>query len=187
MVVRFGRDWWGTGPAAILLFLAYASATNAQQGKVPDKAPPAAPAEPAAPAQAPPKAPAWSVNCTNAGEGLACKAVQTIVLAQTRQLLLSISVSKSAADKSAALLLHLPHGLYIPARVTMSVDGGSLETLEIQTCDAKGCYAGAQVTAEKLGAMSKGEKLNIVFQDLKKQRITVPVPLKGFEDAYKKL
>ena len=71
--------------------------------------------------------------------------------------------------------------------MTVAIDDGKPETLQIQTCDAKGCYAGAPLTQEKLGAMSKGQKLNVVFQDLKKQKITVPVPLKGFEDAYKKL
>jgi invasion protein IalB len=35
--------------------------------------------------------------------------------------------------------------------------------------------------------MSKGTKLSVVFQDLKKQQIVVPVPLKGFEAALKKL
>ena len=127
------------------------------------------------------------MRCDNGGQGLVCKAIQTIVLAKTRQLLLSAAVSKAAGSDTAALLLQLPHGLYNPAGVTMAIDAAKPATLEIQTCDAKGCYAGTQITAEQLGAMKTGSKLNIVFEDLKKQKITVPVPLKGFDEAFKKL
>ncbi len=115
------------------------------------------------------------------------KATQTMVLGKTRQLLLSISVSKPTEGKNAAMLLQLPHGLFNPAGVTLGIDGAKPETLVIQTCDARGCYAGAPITPEKLSAMRAGAKLNVTFQILKKQKIVVPVPLKGFAEAYKKL
>ena len=85
------------------------------------------------------------------------------------------------------MLLHLPLGLFNPAGATMGIDETAPETLQIQTCDNQGCYAGAALTPEKLAAMSKGTKLNVTVQDLKKQKIVVPVPLKGFEAAFKKL
>ncbi len=131
--------------------------------------------------------PGWTVLCDNAGQRLSCKAIQTIVLAKTRQLLLSLAVSKPAAGADMTMLLQLPHGLYNPAGVTVAVDAAKAEKLEIQTCDAKGCYAGTPIKAAELAAMKAGEKLNVVFQDLKKQNITVPVPLKGFDEALKKL
>jgi len=144
-------------------------------------------APPATRQQAPQKAPGWSVRCTNPGKGLICKATQTIVLGKKRKLLLSISVSKPTEGKNAAMLLRLPLRLFNPAGVVMGVDGAKAETLAIQTCDAKGCYVGAQVTPDRLAAMNKGAKLNVTFQNLKRQKIVVPVPMKGFAEAYKKL
>ena len=149
------------------------------------KAPPATRQQ--APQKVPQKAPGWSVRCTNPGKGLTCKATQTIVLGKKRKLLLSISLSKPTEGKNAVMLLRLPHGLFNPAGVLMGVDGAKAETLAIQTCDAKGCYAGAPVTPKKLAAMNTGTKLNVTFQNLKKQKIVVPVPLTGFAEAYKKL
>jgi invasion protein IalB len=166
-------------------FVAFLAVTSAQEKK--DKAAPAAPQQRAPAQQAPQKAPGWSVRCTNPGQGLTCKATQTIVLGKRRKRLLSISVSKPTEGKNAAMLLKLPHGLFNPAGVAMGIDGAKPETLVIQTCDAKGCYAGAPITPDKLTAMSKGSKLNVTFQNLKKQKIVVPVPLKGFAEAYKKL
>lgn len=153
----------------------------------PAPAAPAAPAAQPAPRQAEQKAPGWTVQCSNPGKGLACKASQTVIMAKTRQLLVAVSVSKPEAGKDAAMLLHLPLGLFNPAGVTLGVDDQKAEALQIQTCDAKGCYAGASVTAERLAAMSKGTKLQVVFQDLQKKPISIPVPLQGFEDAFKKL
>jgi invasion protein IalB len=127
------------------------------------------------------------VDCADAGRGLACKAVQNIVMAKTRQLLLSVSISKKATEATAAMLLHLPHGLFNPAGVTVAVDAATPEKLEIQTCDARGCYAGLAMAPDKIAAMSVGTKLSVVFQDLKRQNITVPVPLNGFAEAFKKV
>jgi invasion protein IalB len=175
----------------VVACLASHGSTHAQdRTKMVPAPPPAAPAQPA-PAQpgtqTGQQGPAWTVQCANPGAGLQCKALQTILMAETRQLLLAVSVNKSAEGKNGAMLLHLPHGLFNPAGVTMAVDDAPAETLQIQTCDANGCYAGTPITPDKLAAMTKGTKLNVTFEDLKRQKITVPLPLKGFEDAYKKL
>jgi len=175
----------GLRVAVVLAILTCAAAVRAQEPK--QKAPAAAPDQQAAPQDAPQAAPGWAVRCTNAGQGLVCKAVQAIVLAKTRQLLLSVAVNKPAGSQNAALLVQLPHGIFNPAGVTVRIDEEKPEQLQIQTCDAKGCYAGMAVTPEKQAAMFKGAKLNVAFQNLKKQSITVPVPLKGFEAAFKKL
>jgi len=176
------RGWLTPIAVAGLVLLSSSGPALAQQAK--EKAAPAAPQAQGAPKGA---VPGWTVRCNNPGQGLVCKAVQTVVLAKTRQLLISITVGKPADDGNAAMLLQLPLGLYNPAGVKVGIDDGAAETLAIQTCDAKGCYAGMAVTPEKQAAMIKGAKLNVVFQDLKKQSITVPVPLTGFDVAFKKL
>ncbi len=168
--------------AAALLVLVPVGGLQAQEKKAPAPAAKEAPKTNAAK-----QPPGWTVRCDNAGQGLVCKALQTIVLAKTRQLLLSAAISKPSGSPDGALLLQLPHGLFIPAGVTVAVDAAKPEALQIQTCDTKGCYAGMSVKPEQLAAMKTGQKLNVVFEDLKKQKITVPVPLKGFDEAFKKL
>lgn len=179
--------------AALAGSLALATAVAAQDKEAkPAAAPAAAPSATASPQEtgalpSQQQAPGWAVQCANPGKGLSCRASQTIIVAKTRKLLAQISVSKPEAGKDAAMMLQLPLGLYNPAGVTLSVDDQKPEVLPIQTCDAKGCYAGAPVTAERLSALSKGTKLSIAIQDLNKKQIAIPVPLKGFEDAFKKL
>lgn len=182
---RSGHSWVIAMTFALLLAPGAAKAQSG--GKPPPDAAPVAPAADQPPNLPEQPSPSWSVTCENTGKGLECRASLTIVMTKTRQLLLAVSVNKSAGGKDGTMLIQLPLGLFNPAGVTLSVDDQKGEALQIQTCDAKGCYAGTPITPDLLAALSKGTKLNVVFQDLKKQNITVPVPLKGFEDAYKKL
>jgi invasion protein IalB len=174
------------GSAAGIFALAFAASAFAQdKGKTPPAAAPAATTAP--PAQPEPPVANWTVNCENTGNGLECKASHLMVTAQTRQLLLAVTVSKPTGGKDGAMLFRLPQGLFNPAGVTFAIDDQKAEKIDIQTCDASGCYAGAPLPPKRLSAMTSGTSLKIVFQDLKKQNITVAVPLKGFDDAFKKL
>ena len=94
---------------------------------------------------------------------------------------------KTIKDNGLSILITLPHGLYLPAGVTTQVDKNKAEALAVQTCDDKGCYAGAALQQALLENMKKGEALVVGFQDLKKQSITLSLPLRGFADAYQKM
>ena len=172
------------GLSAVLTVQLLTAVAWAQDGK--DKGKADAPRPGDAKGQAAPK-PGWAVSCNNPGTGLTCAAGQTIVAAGTNKMLLRVTVSKAASDPNAGMMIHLPHGLFNPAGVSVRVDEQKPETIQIQTCDGAGCYAGLPVTAERLKALRNGTVLNIQFQDLRKNNITVPVPLLGFADAYAKL
>ena len=69
---------------------------------------------------------------------------------------------------------------------TLSDDGKSID-LPIQTCENRGCYASFPVGAETLNALRSGKQLKIMFQDLSKETITIPLPLNDFASAYDKI
>lgn len=134
-----------------------------------------------------PPQPGWAVTCENAGSGLQCQALQTIAMRQTGQRLISVSVRRNPDETSAAMLLHLPHGLFLPAGLKVKIDDGKTRELPVQTCDARGCYAGMGASETEIAAMQKGMTLAVSFQNLEKKTITVNVPLAGFTAAYNKL
>jgi len=129
----------------------------------------------------------WSVNCTNPGKAFQCKLTQRIVLRKTRQLLLAVTVQKSGKPKKPSMMIQLPHGLFLPAGIKIQIDKNKLLQRPIQTCDSKGCYVGLPLADNQIKLLKQGRKLKIEFQNLKKKAITVPLPLRGFEAAYKKL
>lgn len=131
--------------------------------------------------------PGWSVNCNDRGKGLECKAEQTITFRKTRQRLLTVSVGRTDKAKTGTALIHLPYGLYLPEGVQFGIDAGKPQSLPVQTCDAGGCYAAAVLGAKDLKAMRSGKNLAVTFANLEKRKITVEMPLAGFDAAFKKL
>jgi invasion protein IalB len=136
-----------------------------------------------------PSSSVWITKCASAGrkDTLDCSVEQTVILTKTQQFLLSVVVRVPPDTRQPAMMIHLPLGLFLPAGVTAQLDGQKPQQLEVQTCDAKGCYAGTAVSSSMLAAMKQSERLTIIFQDLSKNKITVPVPLKGFAEAYQKI
>lgn len=136
-----------------------------------------------------PSASVWVTKCASVGrkETLDCSVEQTIILTKTQQFLLSVVVRVPPDTRQPGMMIHLPLGLFLPAGVTVQLDDQKPQQLQVQTCDSKGCYAGTAVSSNMLAAMKQSERLTIIFQDLPKNKITVPVPLKGFAEAYQKI
>ena len=131
--------------------------------------------------------PSWAVQCGNAGKEFACTAYQTIAVRKSGQRLLMVSVTRPEGGKGPAMLIHLPHGLFLPAGVSLKVGEGKPKALVVQTCDAKGCYAGAALDKDQVSAMHSGKDLTVGFQNLEKKPLSIAMPLAGFAAAYAKL
>lgn len=142
------------------------------------------PAKPAAEA-----APNWVVQCSEAKEGKPkqCRTLQNIVMQKTGQRLLTVVVEPRDKAPNHALVLALPHGVFLPAGASIQVDDGKPAPMVIQTSDANGAYAGMAITDELLASMKKGETLKIAFKTAQRQDLAVPVTLIGFTAAYSQL
>ncbi len=148
-------------------------------GKADTKA--AAPAAPAAPSSA------WAVTCTDRGGSFVCEMTQSVIEQKSRRQLLLMSVKHSKDSKGSAMLFRLPHGIYIPAGVTVKIDGGKASKLEFQKSDQYGIYAALPLSADLLGAMKKGKELDIDVEINKGQPFQLKGQLTGFGPAYDKI
>ena len=167
----------------------------AAQDRKPAKPPAAAPAAkpstpPAAQAQEPPKpAPGWISRCMSdtRQNPVDCAVEQTAVVTNTGQLVASVVVRVPHDTRQPVMMIQVPVGLYLPAGINIQVDESKSVTFALQTCDLKGCYAGAPLPQELLDAMKSGKKLAVIFQNLQKENITVPLPLDNFAEAFQKI
>jgi invasion protein IalB len=181
--------------AALAVMAATSTLTYAQD------AAPAAPAADAAAApaagdqaaKAPPPPPprGWTVQCANptgaADGGLICQAEQSLFVMPRRELLVSLVMQIAPETKAPEMLVRVPLGISIADGVSVKVDEGTAQPVTLQTCDPQGCFGKLSVTPEMVDAYGKGTNLNVVFQAFKKEAITIPVPLAGFQAAYQKL
>jgi invasion protein IalB len=116
-----------------------------------------------------------------------CAVEQTAVLTKTGQLMASVTIRISANSTKPVMMIHVPVGLYLPAGISLQVDDLPQTHFTVQTCDVKGCYAGDELPDKLLNAMKSGKKLLVIFQNLQKKNISVPLTLADFDDAYKRI
>ena len=142
----------------------------------------------AAPANTPPP-PGWIARCGSASRDapLECAIEQNAILPRTGQLVIAVNIRMPGDTRTPSALIQLPLGLNIPNGAKLQVDDGKATDLQIQTCEARGCYAGTTIAPDLLAAMKSGKQLKISFQNLNKETLTVPLPLADFAAAYEKI
>lgn len=135
-----------------------------------------------APAQQ--SADAWASRCVAATRSgpLECSLSQRAVTKQG-QLVGSVTIQLPAGAPSA-MVVSVPLGIFLGAGVTFAIDTNAPQALELQACDRTACYAETALPDELITAMKGGEKLNITFQNMQKQPVTLPMSLVGFTAAF---
>ena len=136
-----------------------------------------------------PAPPGWVARCSSASRGapLECAIEQSAVLTKTGQLIVLVNVRVPAETRVPVALVQLPLGLNLPAGAKFQVDDGKTSDLQIQTCEARGCYANLQISPDVLAALKSGKVLKVSFQNMAKETISIPMPLADFAAAYEKI
>ena len=165
--------------------------SHAQAPKAKNNAAPMAQAAPAPTSENAntPAPPGWVARCSSASRGapLECAIEQSAVLTKTGQLIVLVNVRVPAETRVPVALVQLPLGLNLPAGAKFQVDDGKTSDLQIQTCEARGCYANLQISPDVLAALKSGKQLKVSFQNLGKETIAIPMPLADFAAAYDKI
>jgi invasion protein IalB len=171
-----------------IIALASTGSGHAQQAPKSKTAPPAV-APPAAEAPATPPLPGWAARCTSASRDapLECAIEQSAVQSKTGQLVALINIRVPSDTHTPVATVQLPLGLNLPVGAKFQVDDGKVVDLQIQTCEARGCFAGGPIAPDLLAAMKTGKLLKLSFQNLAKETITIPMPLADFAAAYDKI
>lgn len=142
------------------------------------------PPSPAAPAQ-----PGWPARCSSPARDapLECAIEQNAILTKTGQLVVLVNIRVPGDSRAPIALVQLPLGLNLQTGAKLQIDDGKSVDLPVQTCENRGCYASIPVSPEMLAALRSGKQLKILFQDLAKETITIPLSLTDFAAAYDKI
>ena len=152
----------------------------AEQAK-PAATPAAKPAAPDAKADAPA---AWSVNCSDRQQGkFVCEMTQMIVDQRGGQVML-ISIKGVTGGTSNAMLLRVGHGVYLPAGVSVRIDGGPPAQIAFQKSDQSGVYAGLPLDDKLVAELRKGTDLKLSIQINQGEPVEITARLNGFGTAY---
>jgi len=161
----------------------------AQQAKPPPKAGAPAKAEPAQAQPAPADEPAaWAVNCTDQGQKkLTCEMTQSLIDQKSRAQVVMISIRGVTGGESKAMLVRFFHGVFLPAGVSVKVDGGQPTPLVFQKSDRLGVYAALPLTDRIVADMKKGKDLKFGLQINQGQPLELTARLNGFGPAFDRI
>jgi invasion protein IalB len=131
----------------------------------------------------------WSSTCSSGARGLPleCALEQRAFVRESGQLIGMVTIRVPGDTKKPVAMIQVPLGLFLPAGVTVDVDGDMAQNYPLQTCNANGCFAGFPVSDQLLQRLSNGAKLNVIFQYLDKKPFTLPMSLTGFTEAYARI
>jgi invasion protein IalB len=140
------------------------------------------------PASDQPTPPEWVVTCSPGADPAktTCQMVQAL-FAETGQPIVSATIRPQAEDRRMGMLLTLPHGVYFPPGLTITIDRGRAMNVDIQTSDQNGVYAALPLTEDLITAMRLGRKLNIAMRFADGRDEIVPLTLNGFSAALERL
>jgi invasion protein IalB len=136
-----------------------------------------------------PAQPGWAARCSSASRDapLECAMEQNAVFTKTGQLAVLVNIRVPGDTRAPIEFVQLPLGLNLQAGVKLQVDEGKSADLPILTCENRGCYASVPLSPDMLNAMKAGKQLKIIFQDMAKETITIPLPLIDFTATYDKI
>lgn len=143
-------------------------------------------AQEAAPPAEPSASPGWAARCASAGRTAPadCALEQRLVVQETGQPFLTVTVRVPAEPRAPFLLIQTPLGLHLPSGLTLKVDAGAGSTLMFEHCDPNGCYAGRPLDDGLLTAMRTGQDLHLTLRTMDGQNLDLDIPLAGFAKAY---
>ncbi|MFL6820195.1 MAG: invasion associated locus B family protein [Bradyrhizobium sp.] len=179
-------------PASLAVLIAVAAVGSSSHAQAPKpnaaRAAPATAAPPTPQAETPAQ-PGWAARCTSANRGapLECAIEQTAVLSKTGQLVVLVNIRVPSDTHAPVALVQLPLGLNLPAGAKLQVDEGKVTDVQIQTCEARGCYASLPIAPDLLATLRSGKQLKVSFQNIGKETITIPMPLADYAAAYDKI
>lgn len=148
---------------------------------------------------------AWTVTCaatasdTTASQKLCQMTISLSLKGNDGQVspLIEVAIGRPPGDTAARIVVQVPIEVALREGLTVSVDAAgsdSAQTPKPQTdlanatyfaCVPKGCVADAALTAEAIAALTAATATNVTFTALAgAKKITVPVPMAGFGDAW---
>jgi invasion protein IalB len=127
----------------------------------------------------------WAVTCSDrVGGRFVCQMTQVIVDGSTRAVLLSMSITTPNPNSALAILFRAMHGVYLPAGITLAIDGRKPNSIAFQKSDRAGVYAALPLAPALIGELSKGREMSIAMELDKGRKLEVKVPLEGFAKAF---
>ena len=102
---------------------------------------------------------------------------------------MTLVMGTAKQDKNTITMMRIlvPIGVYLPLGIALEIDGAAVGRVPFTRCLPQICTAVAEASKETLKKMRAGAKANFIIYEQPGVGINLPVSLKGFTAAHKKL
>ena len=129
----------------------------------------------------------WRTECeTTPDKQEKCFVSQTQTAEKGGKQLIKVSVGYMGPKNEPTMVVILPLGISLQAGAAYKADNGEQTKLNMQSCVAEGCIAGAKLSAQELKAITEGKSLffGVMPGFGSDKTVSIPVSLKGFKTAF---
>lgn len=177
--------------AGLAIAAVWVGPAGAQQPPARAKAGQPAPQAQAAPqpqAESAAPASAWAWRCSSSIKTKSgCEMTQVIVDPRNGAPHAVITVMGASDGPSSVMIVRIPHGVYIPAGVTLAIDGAAPTPLPFQKSDQAGIYAALPLTDKLVADLGKGKSFKLAVQVTKGEDFPIVGSLNGFSAALERV
>jgi invasion protein IalB len=123
----------------------------------------------------------WKVVCDKIpdSEDKICHLQQLITAKDSKEPIVMVVVGYLPGQEDLTIVFTLPLGVLLPPGIGLQVDENKPVGVPFEVCDPIGCRAGFRLKEDMLEQFKKGNKANITFANVQRQKMTVPVSLSG--------
>jgi invasion protein IalB len=124
----------------------------------------------------------WQVRCDTppGAQGEQCALVQSVTAEDRPDVSLTVTVSKTADQKSRLLRVVVPMGVLLPAGLRLKINQTDVGKAGFVRCLRSGCVAEVVMDDNLINRLRTGETVP-------DEGIGLPISLKGFAEAYDEL
>ena len=133
--------------------------------------------------------PGWSEKCSDAAkpQDRNCTLSRAIINKKNRRIMLGVTLRVAPPDRKPSLKLIVPLGIYLPAGITLTLDGENELPLKLDTCTPSVCLATVPLDGAFMQRLRRADKLAVVYQTIDQKPINMELPLGGFARAYDRI
>ena len=100
-------------------------------------------------------------------------------------ILAQIAIGRLPKASNPKVVLQVPIGVDLRQNVKLTIDKkASLEAAYL-VCRSNSCLADLEFTSDRIRSMKVAKTLQLTFSIANGKKVTLPISLKGFADAYK--
>lgn len=130
--------------------------------------------------------PLWTKACqkNQAGEDV-CYVEQFVIAQPQNVVMLHVQIGFTGDKGRPRLVLITPLGVWLPAGVTLILDGNEPVALPFNTCDASACIAAINLDPDVLNRFAGGTTLTVRYNQGSANPIDIPVRMAKLSAALK--